>query len=180
MNELLKALTELAIEGREFLAWKRSGVAGQVELPLGAGSEAAAAVDTSKTALEAPPKARKPRAPKVEAPAETAAASAPAAAPSNPNDDILGPSVGAGKPAAAAEMTEDESAKAATARAKTLMQRFDKIPAGQPAGQEKPEGYLIAKKIMADHFRVARIADMVHAQRLQFIVLVDAVLAERK
>ena len=58
-------------------------------------------------------------------------------------------------------MTEDESAKAATARAKTLMQRFDEIPAGQVAGQEKPEGYLIAKKIMADDFKVARIADMV-------------------
>lgn len=124
-----------------------------------------------------PVKIRKPRTPKEEKPAE---AVAPVAA-ANPNDDILGPSVATAKPApAAVEMTEDESAKAATARAKTLMQRFDKIPAGQVAGQEKPEGYLIAKKIMVDDFKVARIADMVHAQRLQFIVKVDQILAERK
>ena len=102
--------------------------------------------------------ARKPRVPKTEP-----------IVPAAPVDLML--DAGAA-PAAKADMTEIESSAAAQDAAKAIVQRFPKSGA-----DNRPEGFHLAKKLLNEDFRVARITDLVHAQRLQFITKVKALIA---
>jgi hypothetical protein len=99
MNELLKALTELAHAATNYLNEKRD--AGSTSAP------------TKSLAEDVPAKTRKPRAPKEEiGPAAAPAAGAQAAATPPP------------APAGVLEPTEEESLKEVRALAKTYVQRF--------------------------------------------------------
>lgn len=111
------------------------------------------------------PKTRKPRATK----AEPAAAPAPVA----PVDPLMDLGAAPTQPAAAPEMTEAESAAKVQEAAKDIVKAFPKIGA-----ENRPEGFHMARKLLNDEFKVARITDLVHAQRIQFITKVAALVAK--
>lgn len=96
-------------------------------------------------------KTRKPRAPKAEAPAPAAPA--------------------------AAEMTEEQSAKAVYDVAKRFMTRFQKPGAAGPDGKPATEGYHRLKALLADSYKVGKLADLVHAQRIQLMTTLQAEVA---
>lgn len=158
MTDLIKALTRLANAGAEYLEKQSSPL-----LPLG--------VDPTKTASEAiralpdapaptPAENKKARKPKAQADAPAPAAPAPAPL---------------------AEMTEEQSAKQVYDYAKALIQRYPKpVEDGtkDKDGQPFPEGYHMARKLLAGDFKVGKIADLVHAQRVQFIVKVRELVAK--
>jgi len=72
------------------------------------------------------------------------------------------------------EMTEAESLAAVQDAAKAIVQRF---PNAGNSADGRPEGFAIAKKLLAEEFRVGKLNDLVHAQRLQFIIKVKAIIA---
>jgi len=110
---------------------------------------------SGKDVAETPGKAKRAAKTAPEAPAP--AAEAPAAAPEK------------------AEPTEKEQKKSAqdtTEIAKMLVAKFNKpmLP------DNKPEGFHMAKKLLIDHFKVGRLSDLTHEQRLEFIVKVRAMI----
>lgn len=98
------------------------------------------------------PKTRKPRTPKVDAPAVPVVPETPAVAPE--------------------VMTEEQSMVAVRSAADALMTRFQNVKDG------KPEGFHMARALLAEDFKVGKMADLVHAQRLQFIAKVKALLSK--
>lgn len=74
----------------------------------------------------------------------------------------------AAKPAGG--MTEEESTKGTTGVAKLLVSKFAKPVDG------KPEGFHIAKKLLIEGFKVGRLSDLSHEQRVQFIAQVKEIL----
>lgn len=72
--------------------------------------------------------------------------------------------------APAGGMTEEESAKAVTDIAKLLVSKFNKVIEG------KPEGFHIAKKLLLEDFKVGRLSDLSHDQRVQFVTQVKGIL----
>jgi len=103
-------------------------------------------LDTTPGPIEAP-KPRKPRAPKAEAPAAPVAPAAPAPAPT------------------AGEVTEEASLLEIKAIAKTYVQRF----------ANQVDGIKAFRQLMSDKVKVARLDDLVHAQRL---IVIEAAKAE--
>ena len=88
--------------------------------------------------------------------------------------------VHAGLHAANGGMTEDESRAAAQDAAKAICQRFRTLvpaKAGSP-DPARPEGFHMMQKILAENFKVARIADLNHAQRIALASHVKVVIAE--
>ena len=71
---------------------------------------------------------------------------------------------------AAAGPTEEETAKGTTDVAKLLVAKFNKVVEG------KPEGFHIAKKLLIEGFKVGRLSDLSHEQRIDFIAQVKAIL----
>jgi len=63
------------------------------------------------------------------------------------------------------ELTEEQSLKELYSVCTAFVQRFQK---GSPDGQSRAKAYL------SEQFKVAKLADLVHAQRLQFIVWLKA------
>ena len=111
-------------------------------------------------------KIRKPR----------AAKDAPVTAPATPAFDPMTDMGGAAAPAptsAPAGMTEAESAIKAQEANKAIVKAF---PTKQSDGM--PEGFHKAKAILTE-FGVARTTDLVHAQRIQYVAKLDALLAAR-
>ena len=72
----------------------------------------------------------------------------------------------------AQEMTEPEAVKAAEEVNRMLVKQFAKPVDG------RPEGFHIARKILAEDFKVEKMAQLAHAQRLQYITKVRALLAQ--
>lgn len=156
MTELLKALTSLANEAAEYLRQKNGA-------PTFSAAEIESAMDkTEKTEIEPTPvhakRGRKPKAAKetvesVEAPENESLNSRDAA-------KILG------EAKHLAELTPAESEKAAQDIPRMLMKKFDKLV------NEKPEGYWMARRILNEDFKVAKIADLTHVDRIRFIGIV--------
>lgn len=73
-------------------------------------------------------------------------------------------------PAGAVVYTEAESAAKAAELAKNLCNAFPEKEANN-----RPKGFRLALDLLAKH-KVARTTDLVHAQRLQFIVEAEAIL----
>lgn len=69
-------------------------------------------------------------------------------------------------------MTEEESAKAVTDTAKLLVSKFSKVVDG------KPEGFHIAKKLLIEGFKVGRLSDLSHEQRIDFVKQVKEILTK--
>lgn len=150
----MERLFDAAVRALTAVAVYYEKQAGQESLPLAA-----------QPPVEIAPRVRKPRAPKAEAPVDPAPAAKPEAAAAQP-------------PAAKAELTEADSLKQAGDLANAVMRRYDK-PTGEmlPNGQPKTEGFLKLKAMLAEKFKVARFADLVHAQRVDFIKECEALLA---
>ncbi len=114
--------------------------------------------DPTKTAAQVIaelPKPRKPRAGKAEA--------APA---SDVND--LGPTTAAAAPTAPAGLSEEDSVKEVRAIAKVYVQRF----------ANQVDGIAAFRKLMSDKLKVAKIDDLVHAQRVQMIAIAKEEIAK--
>lgn len=77
------------------------------------------------------------------------------------------------KSAKKGEMTEEESAKAVTDNAKLLVAKFNK-----PGEAGKPEGFYMAKKLLVDDFKVGRLSDLSHEQRVEFVKQVKVLLTK--
>lgn len=77
------------------------------------------------------------------------------------------------KPAAKKQsgMTDEESAKAVTDTAKLLVSKFNK-----PQADGKPEGFHIAKKLLLEDFKVGRLSDLSHEQRIEFVKQVKDII----
>ncbi len=69
-------------------------------------------------------------------------------------------------------MSEEESAKAVTDTAKLLVSKFNK----PTAPDNKPEGFHIAKKLLIEGFKVGRLSDLSHEQRIDFVKQVKEIL----
>jgi len=77
-------------------------------------------------------------------------------------------------PVAAAEMTEEQSTEQLMkVVGPAFIKRFNK-----PTVDGKTEGYDAIKKLTAEKYKVGKLADLVHAQRLQLIVELKAKIAE--
>ena len=154
MDELIKAATAFFKAGAAYYE-KQNALLG---LAPTAAPEAARPEGQETGAQVA--RTRKPRAPKEEK------AAAPAqAAPVAP----------------LAEMTEEQSGKEVYNYAKNLIQRYPKPVVDGTVDKDNnpfPEGYHMARKILAEGFKVGKIADLVHAQRVQFITQVRALIAK--
>lgn len=97
----------------------------------------------------------------------------------NPNDDILAEASGKGHTPAApkkVEMTDEESAKAVTDTAKLLVSKYSK----PVSPDNKPEGFHIAKALLIEDFKVGRLSDLSHEQRIDFVREVKAILLDDK
>lgn len=105
-----------------------------------------------ETAIEKPRRARRTRAEMQAAEAE--------------------PTVAPAEVEALPELTEEESAKKAVKTAEALLRRFAKQVDG------KPEGYHMARKLLTERFKAAKIGDLTHAQRLKFIAEIEALIAD--
>ena len=140
MTDLIKALTRLANAAAEYLEKGNSPL-----LPLVAPAEAVAE-------LFAPKKERKARTPKAEASAPAATAPAPA----DIND--LGPAPTAA-PTKTADLSEEDSVKEIRAAARIFVQRYP----------TQTDGTAAFRRLIAERFKVAKIDDLVHAQRLAII-----------
>ena len=66
------------------------------------------------------------------------------------------------------EMTEEQSAAAALDMAKKFIGRFKDAKEGDPSGLDR------ARAVLTEQFKVAKISDLVHAQRIQFITVLKA------
>lgn len=101
-------------------------------------------------------------------------------APASPNDDILAEASGKGTAHAAPkkkeEMTEEESAKAVTDTAKLLVSKYSK----PSSPDNKPEGFHIAKALLIEDFKVGRLSDLSHEQRVEFVAVVKGILTDDK
>ena len=71
------------------------------------------------------------------------------------------------------EMTEQESSEKVREAAKAVVKRFP----NSSATDGNPEGFHMAKKLLTEKYKVARITDLVHAQRVQFIQDVNFLVA---
>lgn len=133
-------------------AWTRAGIAVAKYFEHKAGNPMPTSEEAVKpevlAEIAAVKKERKTRATKAEAP--VAAVAAPAAPPS------------------VAEMTEDASILELRAVAKVFVQRFG----------NQADGIAAFRKLMADTCKVAKIDDLVHAQRLQMIIAAKAEIAK--
>ncbi len=127
------------------------------------------AVQPSLPGLDSPPAAEpKPRKKRTAAdgPEAGAAAAAPAAIPPTP------PAAPAAQPpagAAVVEQSEEESLKEVRALAKTFVQRF----------QNQVDGIKAFRELIAATTGVARIDDLVHAQRLSVIAKAKMEIAQK-
>lgn len=175
MTELIQALTRAANAVAVYYEKQANPLGGITDTPpaLAGLLKVAAAVTDAIEPL--PVKTRKPRTPKEDAPKAV-----PVEPVVDPTLDILGLRGGvvAETPAPIAELTEEESVAKARELGMALVKRFNK-PTGKlgPKGEPIPEGYDVALRLLADDFHVARIGDLVHAQRLQFITRVKALIA---
>jgi hypothetical protein len=167
MNELIQAWTRAA-----------NAVAAYYEQealnPIKAAQRIAAPADERAAAVYAElKKERKPRASKAEPAAP--------AAPFDPMMDTGGSAavdtraeVKAGQATAPVAMTEAESTAAAQDANKRLVKAFPTIS----TADKMPEGFHKAKALLAE-FGVARTTDLVHAQRVQYITKIDALIAAK-
>lgn len=118
--------------------------------------------------------AKPPRAKKEKATALPPTPAQPAA----PSEDPMSALMGAAgsqeqkKEEAPRQMTGDESAIAAQEMAKACVARFTK-----PGAEGKPEGFHLAFGLLRDHFKVARLADLIHPQRVEFIAKIKELIA---
>ncbi len=151
MKELIEALTRAA----NAVAAHYEGKPVSQTRPVNELDRRAAEAAPEKEAETAPKKSRAKKSPEA-APAESAVG------------------LDAAEPAAKKDkgMTEDESAKATTDVAKLLVSKFSK----PVAPDNKPEGFHIAKKILIEGFRVGRLSDLSHEQRVDFIAQVKDIL----
>lgn len=171
MNELIKlaiALTKLANETTEYVR-RLNGAPFQPALPMAptaaAGEEkkepVAADGPQSETETMTPnpapaeePKKRKPRAPKV-------------AAEDNPtmNQQAKEP------PAAPAALTEEESLTKLGTVAKAFVTIYQ---------DATPNGNEIGKTALAERYKKAKMGDLTHAERIDFIAFLEGKIAEKK
>ena len=71
-------------------------------------------------------------------------------------------------------MTEADAIKGVTDVAKLLVSKFSK----PVAPDNKPEGFHIAKKLLIDTYKVGRLSDLSHEQRVDFIRAVKEILTK--
>jgi hypothetical protein len=139
-------------------------------------TQAVGEIAGERTAATLPPapeptKTRRPRTVKANDPV-------PEPAPTPSNDPMLGmlgadaPAAPAA-PAAATEMSEKESTEKLTEMAKAICQRFP-----TKGAEDRPEGFHMAKKILADHFGGKSISTLAHGERVKFIGIVKDVIAK--
>lgn len=74
------------------------------------------------------------------------------------------------------EITESESVKAVTDTAKLLVAKYSK----PVAPDNKPEGFHIAKVLLIEDFKVGRLSDLSHEQRVEFVRAVKEILLDDK
>lgn len=158
MDELIKALTQLAKEATVYLARKN-----HPELPLAVSIPEGGDIKLgiAETAEDKPAaRTRKPRAAKVTAPVDVPPAAAPAAE----------------MPSRFDTMTDAEIIAAAEEAGRKMVMKFNKPGANGPSGQPMPEGYHMVKKILADTFKVVKVAELTIPQRIQYVQIVEAAL----
>lgn len=77
-----------------------------------------------------------------------------------------------------ADLTEEESAKEVFEYAKMMVKIYNKPGALGPDGQPAAEGFHLVKDTLSKIFKVGKTADLVHAQRLQYMAIMAEHLAK--
>lgn len=157
MNELIQAWTRA---GNAVAAYYEK--AGSPLLTVPAQPEA----PDSPTAIDAELRTRTPRKPRA---VKEPAAPAPTFDPMMDMGGAAAPSPAA--PAAPVAMSEAESTAGAQDANKRLVKAFPTIL----SADKMPEGFHKAKALLSE-FGVARTTDLVHAQRVQYIAKIDALI----
>ena len=182
MQELLKALTELALEARSYIKSqgevnriaveasirtqnKVNGLDGIPTAPPAPVAPAAPAADdharhvevaTANAKAQVEATAPKKGRPKKEAKEEAAPKAQEPEKAAETGDPLAPQAQPAAKAEAPKEMTEAESKAEADAAAQAYVNKFPKMDAGLTA----------ARKIMAEEFKVVKFADLTHPQRI--------------
>ncbi len=163
MTELIAATTRMfnAVTAVLLLALEQE----RIEAGVVAGAPAPVATAVAEPQPEKPKRAKK-----------AAEVAAPAPAPAFDPMMDMGGHVGAAPaaPAAPFAMTEAESTAAAQEANKRLVKAFPT----KKAGDDMPEGFYKAKAVLTE-FGVARTTDLVHAQRVQYVAKIDALIAAK-
>ena len=166
MQELLKALTELALEARSYIKSQgevnriaveasiriQNKVNGLDGIPAPPPPPPPPPAPVPAPAAEAPKKGR----PKKEAKEEAAPKAQEPEKAAETGDPLAPQAQPAAKAEAPKEMTEAESKAEADAAAQAYVNKFPKMDAGLTA----------ARKIMAEEFKVVKFADLTHPQRI--------------
>ena len=172
MTKLIEALTDLALAGTAYLNRINQEVAFDAE-SLKPGPVTFEKASTEEQ-ISTEKKPRKPRAPK----AEVTATVTGRMTGSEPNAQNVPQTV---------EMTEAESAKLVMEIGHQVCARFSKPSSRAGAdgkiligrdGKPVVEGFYMVKDMLAADFKVVKVADLVHAQRVQFIAKCKALLAQ--
>ena len=154
MKELIEAITRAANAIAAY--YEKEGN------PVGTAVARIVATAPEKPLSEDVPAPKKARAKK-----ETTTVETPATA--DVGFDALAPA----KVAKKSGMTDEESAKAVTDTAKLLVAKFNK-----PQADGKPEGFHIAKRLLIEDFKVGRLSDLSHEQRIEFVKQVKEILTK--